>query len=32
MIAQLRTNIKIGFGSFGGPDEDVIGGKALKYY
>lgn len=32
MISQLRTNITIGFGSFGGPSEDVIGGMALKYY
>jgi len=27
MINQLRSNLKMGFGSFGKPDEDITGGR-----
>lgn len=32
MINQLRSNLKMGFGSFGKPDEDITGGRQIKFY
>lgn len=32
MINQLRKNIQIGFGMFGGPQEEIVGGLSLLYY
>lgn len=31
-VNQLYTNIKMGFGTYGQPDEVVTGGRALLYY
>lgn len=31
-VNQLYTNIKMGFGTFGQPDEVVTGGRSLLYY